>query len=202
MSGMWKRSTAKLLRHRQPKGPATDRPSLNHRVTSRLYIVAATAMLGCPPKDKKERNFCKQTILGIVNGMGPSSLAKRLKCDVATAKDYQAKFEQAYPNEIAFRRLMVAQITLTGTVTTFMGRERTDTAHKWLVTLPRVKIKISYKRSDRYWLDVTPLAPKARVLTCFIHRAWDAKPGRHEGALVYDAALGCTTRRDYRLYDQ
>jgi hypothetical protein len=25
------------LRHRQPKGPATDRPSLNHRVTPRLY---------------------------------------------------------------------------------------------------------------------------------------------------------------------
>lgn len=167
-----------------------------------FYIVAATAMLGCPPKDKKERNFCKQTILGIVNGMGPGSLAKRLGCDVDTARGYQAKLEAAYPNEMAFRRLMVAQITLTGTVTTFMGRERTDTAHKWLVTLPRVKIKISYKRSDRYWLDVTPLQPKARVLTCFIHRAWDAKPGRHEGALVYDAALGCTTRRDYRLYDQ
>ena len=28
MSGMWKRSMAKLVRHRQPKGPVTDRPSL------------------------------------------------------------------------------------------------------------------------------------------------------------------------------
>jgi hypothetical protein len=28
MSGMWKRSMAKLVRHRQPKGPETDRPSL------------------------------------------------------------------------------------------------------------------------------------------------------------------------------
>src|SRR5512142_469257 len=37
MSGEWKRSKARLLRHRQPKGPATDRPSLNHRVTPRLY---------------------------------------------------------------------------------------------------------------------------------------------------------------------
>jgi DNA polymerase I-like protein with 3'-5' exonuclease and polymerase domains len=166
-----------------------------------FYTVAATAMLGTPPKDKKERNFCKQTILGIVNGMGPGSLARRLKCDVETAKDYQAKFEAAYPNEIAYRRLMVAQITATGQITTFMGRDRVDTAHHWLVTQPRVKIKISYKRSDRYWLDVTPLAPKARVLTCYIHRAWDAKPGRYEGALVYDAARGCTTRRDYRLYD-
>jgi hypothetical protein len=37
MSGEWKRSMARLLRHRQPKGPETDRPNLNHRVTPRLY---------------------------------------------------------------------------------------------------------------------------------------------------------------------
>ena len=27
----------RILRHRQTKGPATDRPHLNHRATSRLY---------------------------------------------------------------------------------------------------------------------------------------------------------------------
>jgi hypothetical protein len=27
----------RLVRHRQTKGPATDRPHLNHRATSRLY---------------------------------------------------------------------------------------------------------------------------------------------------------------------
>ena len=31
MSGEWKRGTVELLRHRQTKGPATDRPSLNYR---------------------------------------------------------------------------------------------------------------------------------------------------------------------------
>ena len=36
-SGMWKRGMVRILRHRQPKGPETDRPSLNHRATSRLY---------------------------------------------------------------------------------------------------------------------------------------------------------------------
>jgi len=36
-SGMWKRSMARLVRHRQTKGAATDGPSLNHRATSRLY---------------------------------------------------------------------------------------------------------------------------------------------------------------------
>ena len=37
MSGMWRRSMPELLRHRRPKGPATDRLTLPHRVTSRLY---------------------------------------------------------------------------------------------------------------------------------------------------------------------
>jgi hypothetical protein len=37
MSGEWKRSTAELVRHRQTKGPETDRPRLNHRATPRLY---------------------------------------------------------------------------------------------------------------------------------------------------------------------
>ena len=168
-----------------------------------FYTVAATAMLGKPPKDKKERNFCKQTILGIVNGMGPKGLAKRLKCDERTARDYLEKFAATYPNEMAFRRLMVSQIALTGRVETFMGRDRTDTAHRWLVASPRVKILVSFKRSDRYWLDVSPLQPRGRVLTCYIHRAWDARPGRHQWQKIYDAAAGgILTNRDYRLYDQ
>ncbi len=37
MSGTWKRSTVGLVRHRRTKGPETDRRSLNHRATSRLY---------------------------------------------------------------------------------------------------------------------------------------------------------------------
>src|SRR3954470_10910335 len=37
MSGEWKRGTARLLRHRRPKGPETDRLSLHHRATPRLY---------------------------------------------------------------------------------------------------------------------------------------------------------------------
>jgi hypothetical protein len=37
MSGMWRRGTVWIMRHRQTKGPDTDRPDLNNRVTSRLY---------------------------------------------------------------------------------------------------------------------------------------------------------------------
>ena len=36
-SGMWKRSMVRIMRHRQTKGPETDRPDLTHRATSRLY---------------------------------------------------------------------------------------------------------------------------------------------------------------------
>ena len=48
MSGRWKRSMVRLVRHRQTKGPATDRPHLNHRATSRLYS---------PPKSDTRRSF-------------------------------------------------------------------------------------------------------------------------------------------------
>ena len=37
MSGKWKRSMVKLVRHWQTKEPAIDRLHLNHRATSRLY---------------------------------------------------------------------------------------------------------------------------------------------------------------------
>jgi len=37
MSGVWKRSMVRLVRHRQPKGSETDRLNLNHRATPRLY---------------------------------------------------------------------------------------------------------------------------------------------------------------------
>src|ERR1035441_1811625 len=44
MSGMWKRSRVPLVRHRQTKGPETDRGHLNHRATSRLYRLNFTVV--------------------------------------------------------------------------------------------------------------------------------------------------------------
>src|SRR5215831_1676148 len=43
MSGMWKRSMVRIVRHRQTKGPATDRPNLTHRATSRLHHLDSTS---------------------------------------------------------------------------------------------------------------------------------------------------------------
>jgi hypothetical protein len=36
-SGAWKRGMESLLRHRQTKGPETDKTLLNYRATPRLY---------------------------------------------------------------------------------------------------------------------------------------------------------------------
>jgi len=57
MSGMWKRGTVWIMRHRQTKGPDTDRPDLNNRATPRLYLLSL-------PKDDRKKNaaaieFCE-----------------------------------------------------------------------------------------------------------------------------------------------
>jgi hypothetical protein len=57
MSGEWKRSMAGLVRHRQPKGPETDRPRLNHRATPRLYF-QATGHDGRRPQLQKALTPC------------------------------------------------------------------------------------------------------------------------------------------------
>ena len=38
-SGAWKRGMESLLRHRQTKGPETDKTLLNYRATPRLYTL-------------------------------------------------------------------------------------------------------------------------------------------------------------------
>jgi len=65
----------------------------------------------------------------------------------------------AYPKVAAYKRLIYQQIAWTGQTTTFMGRLRTITAHRWLVTEPRVEILVSYRGGDAYWLEVVPLRP-------------------------------------------
>ena len=45
-SGAWKRGMESLLRHRQTKGPETDKTLLNYRATPRLYILGVGARAG------------------------------------------------------------------------------------------------------------------------------------------------------------
>jgi hypothetical protein len=55
MSGLWKRSMVGLVRHRQTKEPATDRPYLNHRATSRLYNFGVQSSFDADPPDRSSR---------------------------------------------------------------------------------------------------------------------------------------------------
>ena len=166
------------------------------RGTDDFYTTVATRFLKRPPADKAERNKFKVIVLSIVNGLGAPSLAKTLECTEAEAKAFLADFDANYPKVAAFKRLMNWQIRWTGQTSTFMGRTRTVTAHRWLVTEPRVEILVSYRRGDAYWLDVVPLRPGAHVLTTFVLSAWNARTGR----LIYDSDRGRLTQRPYNIF--
>jgi hypothetical protein len=45
-SGAWKRGMESLLRHRQTKGPDTDKTLLNYRATPRLYTLGKDDRMG------------------------------------------------------------------------------------------------------------------------------------------------------------
>ncbi len=163
-----------------------------------FYFKAVARILRRPPKDEAERDYFKPVVLGIINGQGSASLAKVLKTDVETAKGYLTAFETAYAKEAAYKRLMYLVFAHTGQARTFMGRIRTATAHRWLVTEPRVLFLVSYKRSDAYWIEAVPLQPNLRVLTTYVLRAWNARvrPPR----LIYHHSRGRLGSQPYRLF--
>jgi DNA polymerase I-like protein with 3'-5' exonuclease and polymerase domains len=165
-----------------------------------FYSLAAGRILGRvidKNKDKAERNRFKVIILSTVNGQGPPSLAKQLNCSEQDAKNFLQQFEVAYPKTAAFKKLMNFQISYTGQTRTFMGRPRTITPHRWMVTEPRVEILVSYKGGEACWLDVVPLEPSLRVLTAYVLKAWNAKTGK----LIYDHQRGRLSGRYYHLFD-
>ncbi|MBV8609985.1 MAG: hypothetical protein JO034_21310 [Singulisphaera sp.] len=168
------------------------------RTPGDFYAKTFVRILGRPPRDKAERNWFKPIVLAIVNGKGAHSLARDLDCSVAEARDYLRAFDRAYPEVAAFKDLIYRQIALTGRTRTFRGRPRTITAHHWMVARTRVRILVTYKGGDRYWLEIVPLEPHLRVLTSYVLRAWDAKTGR----LIYDHRRGRLARQPYRLFDQ
>ena len=168
------------------------------RTPGDFYAKTFVRILGRPPRDKAERNWFKPIVLAIVNGKGANSLARDLDCGVAEARGYLRAFDRAYPEVAAFKDLIYRQIALTGRTRTFRGRPRTVTAHHWMVARTQVRILVTYKGGDRYWLEIVPLEPHLRVLTSYVLRAWDAKTGR----LIYDHRRGRLAHHPYRLFDQ
>ena len=175
----------------------TCRLAEDFRTPGDFYAKAATRMLGRPPRDKAERNFFKPIILSVINGKGPPSLARDLGCTPSEAKGHLEAFAQAYPQVTAYKWLTYWQIAYTGRVTDFMDRTRTVTAHRRMTVEPKVEILVTYRNSDRYWVELVPLVPSLRVLTSYVLRVWDARRGN----LIYDHDRGRLSQRNYRLFD-
>ena len=182
----------------RPCGLAAD----FRRGGSDFYTTATKRMLGRPPKDKTERNFFKQTILGIVNGMSARGLAARLDCPLDQARDCLEKFTEAYPEVIAFTNMMYHAAAITGYAETFGGRRRRITPHWWMVSRPMVELFVSYRRADKLWVKVIPLRPSRHTLTCWVVSVVDAgydSPRR--GQEIYHHKAGRISQAPYRFFE-
>lgn len=90
------------------------------------------------------------------------------------------------------------QIVYTGQTKTFMHRPQTVTAHRWMVTEPRLEIMVSFKNRGVFWLDVVPLRPTFRFLTTYLLKAWNARTGK----LIYDHQRGRLSNKWNHLFDE
>jgi hypothetical protein len=182
----------------QPCGLAED----FRRGGTDFYTVAVSRMLGRKPRDASEREHLKQTILGLINGMGAGTLARRLRVPREVAVSYVAKFAAAYPEVVAFTALMHHAFAVTGEARTFAGRRRRVTAHWWLVNRPVVELFVSYKGADKLWLRVVPLEASRYTLTCWVLRVIDARYGSpNEGQEIYHHKAGRISQAPYRFFD-
>ena len=101
MSGVWKRGRVRLLRHRQTKGPETDRPSLHYRATSRLYLRRPPGALafGNPLREfenrqKRQAKFGSAWVC-VVRNSGCRMFRGRLlgsSCLIVSAEDQRSSF--------------------------------------------------------------------------------------------------------------
>ncbi len=167
-----------------------------------FYTVASTRMLGRPPRNKAERDFMKQTILGMVNGMSAEGLADRLEIPVCEAKRYIAAFRAAYSKEYGFTELMHQAFAITGHATSMGGRRRRVTPHWWAANHEPVEIFVSYRGADKLWLRVVPLRANRHTLTCYVQRAIDSRynsPNR--GQEIYSHLTGRISQAPYRFFD-
>lgn len=167
-----------------------------------FYTTATKRMLGRPPRDKRERDAMKQTILGIVNGMSAQGLAAKLSVDVDTAKSYLDRFAQAYPKETAYVELMHHAAAVTGYCETFAGRRRRVTPHYWMVTEPEVELFLSYRGADKLWVRVVPLGASRHTLTCWVLSVVDAKyDSPRKGQEIYHHRDGRISQAHYRFFE-
>jgi DNA polymerase I-like protein with 3'-5' exonuclease and polymerase domains len=122
----------------------------------------------------QERQAFKQVTLGMVNSITPTGLARQLgygddKAAVLKAKGHMEQFFAVYSQVRLYTDTMRWHVALTGMTTTWAGRTRVCTVHRWMVTLPRVELLCSFRKGSEWlWLDCIPLRPSRFGLTVWV----------------------------------
>ena len=137
----------------------------------------------------------------------PTGLAKQLdygddKAAKTKAKGHMEGFWRTYPQVQAYTETQRWHVALTGETTTWAGRTRVCTAHKWMVSLPRVELLCSFN-SGGEWLDleVIPLWPGRHCLTVWVRKAWTRPTAAiTHGKLVYEDTRSPLCIYPYRLF--
>lgn len=195
---------------RPPAPPSFDPANPSRLVTDfrslsgDLYAQIASNVIGRTiHKSDPERGVFKTIILAQVNGQTLSGLTTALRCSKQQAEQYVARLFAAYPDVAGYLALLRHELAITGQVTTWRGRTRTVTAHRWMVDETRVRLLLVYRDKNHYWIDATPLRPQLRNLTCFLHRVWSVhdERGPKSPRLIYEASRGRIGTRHYKQLD-
>jgi DNA polymerase I-like protein with 3'-5' exonuclease and polymerase domains len=103
-----------------------------------LHQSTADRMFGGWNLEKAEaRKYAKTVNFGIMYGMGPKSLAKRLNITEEMAEEIIQQYYRTYPGVDAKKREVAQRIQEYGFVTTFLGRRRSPVL---AATPPRVSV--------------------------------------------------------------
>jgi DNA polymerase I-like protein with 3'-5' exonuclease and polymerase domains len=167
------------------------------------YYGVAARITGTPVREvvKPVRDTFKTVTLGMVNSITPTGLARQLGYGddteaVLKAKGHMEQFFAVYPQVKLYTETLRWHVAITGETTTWAGRTRVCTAHKWMVTLPRVELLCSFRKGSEWlWIDCVPLRPSRHCITIWIKRIWDATfRSPNYGRLVYEDTKGplCT----------
>ena len=171
-------------------------------ISGDFYSVVAGNITGKPIRKKDpKRAIFKTVLLGVINGITAVGLRKQLRCSRSEAEGFIRQFFETYPDVESYLALLKMQIALTGQTCTWAGRVRTVSAHRWMVSEPRVRVLLTYADGHRYWFDVVPLVPTLRFLTSYVLRIWSVSDPRRP-LMIFDHAVGRIGKKFYKQIDE
>lgn len=98
--------------------------------------------------------------------------------------------------------MMQESFAITGMTRTQGGRPRRVTSHWLMVNKKVLNVRISYKKADNLWLQIIPVWPLPRVLTCYVVSAIDCGyKSKNQGLEIYHHKDGRISSLPYRFFD-